>query len=83
MLTVAHPEGAEPSPVDEVVLEVSYDDGASWQRVRDVRERDGGRYAARLDDRGAAGEFLSLRVTASDVEGNTVEQEIIRAYALR
>ena len=81
-LTVGHPEGAEPIPVDQVALEVSYDDGASWQRVRNLRERDGGRYVATLYDRGAAGGFLSLRVTASDAEGNTVEQEVIRAYAL-
>jgi hypothetical protein len=82
VLTVAHPAGAEPIPVDEVALEVSYDDGASWQRVRNLRERDGGRYVATLYDRSAAGGFLSLRVTASDAAGNAVEQEIIRAYAL-
>ncbi len=82
VLTVAQHAGAEPVPVDDVALEVSYDDGASWQRVRNVRERDGGRYVATLYDRGAAGGFLSLRVSAADAEGNTVEQEIIRAYAL-
>lgn len=68
--------------VEGVTLELSYDDGASWQRASLAAEGNG--WKARVDyPRNAAGGFVSLRATGSDDAGNRVEQEIIRAYELR
>ncbi|RIQ11157.1 S8 family peptidase [Jiangella rhizosphaerae] len=82
VMTFGHPAGAGDIPVEEVALEVSYDDGATWQEVRNVRQRGDDRYVATLYDRGSTGGYLSWRLSAADAQGNTLEQEIIRAYAL-
>lgn len=42
----------------------------------------GTRYAATFDHRSSSG-FVSLRLVAADQQGNTLEQEITRAFALR
>ncbi|TYB63962.1 S8 family serine peptidase [Nonomuraea sp. PA05] len=77
---VRHQEGADRSAIEDVSLEVSYDDGATWKPAR-LRDRGEGTYRATLD-RARSG-FVSLRLNASDVNGNTVTQEVIRAYAVR
>lgn len=79
-LSLYHQEGAPQSAVKDVSLEVSYDDGATWKpaRLRDKGERS---YETTLD-RSPTG-FVSLRLKASDVNGNTLSQEVIRAYAVR
>ncbi|WP_043622163.1 S8 family peptidase [Nonomuraea candida] len=79
-LTLRHQEGAEQSAIKDVSLEVSYDDGATWKGVR-LRDKGKRAYEATLG-RAPSG-FVSLRVNASDVRGNTVSQEVIRAYAVR
>ncbi|GAA3657784.1 S8 family serine peptidase [Nonomuraea antimicrobica] len=79
-LTLRHQEGAEQSAIKDVSLEVSYDDGATWKPAR-LRDKGGQSYETTLD-RSPSG-FVSLRVNASDVDGNTVSQEAIRAYAVR
>ena len=62
-------------------LELSYDDGFTWQRVALERAHGGGWHAdVRYPRRGA--DFVSLKATAWDDAGNRVEQEIIRAYGL-
>ncbi|MEV0621028.1 S8 family serine peptidase [Nonomuraea sp. NPDC050404] len=83
-LTLRHQEGAEQSAIKDVSLEVSYDDGATWQpaRLRDKgNDKGSSAYEATLD-RSPSG-FVSLRLNASDVRGNTLSQEVIRAYATR
>ncbi|WP_165355130.1 S8 family serine peptidase [Nocardioides oleivorans] len=65
----------------QATLEVSYDDGATWQRVELDPERAGSwsgsvRIPARVT-------HLSLRATASDDAGNRVVQEVIRAAGVR
>jgi subtilisin family serine protease len=60
-------------------VEVSYDDGASWQPATVDRHR-GQWKATVVHPRGA--EFVSLRSSIADPEGNTQHQTIIRAYAL-
>jgi hypothetical protein len=79
-LSLYHQEGAPQSAVKDVSLEVSYDDGATWKpaRLRDKGER---AYETTLG-RSPSG-FVSLRLKASDVNGNTLSQEVIRAYAVR
>ena len=63
-----------------VTVEVSYDDGATWQKLR-VFGSGLERGAFVVHPRGA--QFASLRAVVADSAGTTVEQTIIRAYAIR
>ena len=63
-----------------LTVEVSYDDGASWQPASVVAARN--RWRASVQHPAGPG-FVSLRATAEDGSGNSVRQTIIRAYALR
>ena len=66
--------------VDTPAVEVSYDDGKTWQRVR--LTRDHGRWQATVDHpRGA--QFVSLRASVADRVGNSHKVTVIRAYALK
>jgi subtilisin family serine protease len=58
-------------------VEVSYDEGTSWQRVP---------VTAKLETKlqhPAGATSVSFRASATDRDGNTVEQTVIRAYKLR
>ena len=70
--------GTNPT-VRELALQVSYDDGATWQPAQ-LTATDGHWTAQLQHPAGAA--FVSLRATATDSDGNSVDQTIIRAYAL-
>nr|WP_246620162.1 S8 family serine peptidase [Streptomyces corallincola] len=73
-----HPAGAVGAGRPEApVVEVSYDDGRGWQRLRP--EHDGG---FRLDAPRRTS-FVSLRVSARDSAGNGIRQTIVRAAGLR
>ncbi|KAB8193274.1 S8 family serine peptidase [Nonomuraea phyllanthi] len=78
-LSLYQQEGAEQSAIKDVSLEVSYDDGATWTKAR-LRDRGERSYEATIG-RSPSG-FVSLRLNASDVNGNTLSQEVIRAYAV-
>jgi hypothetical protein len=67
--------------VEGATLEVSYDDGATWQRVSLQPAGDGSWTGEVRIPRGA--DFGSLRATASDDAGNSVRQEVIRAFSVR
>ncbi len=67
--------------VDGATLEVSYDDGATWKRVSLKRTGDGSWSVEVKIPRGA--DFGSLRATAKDDAGNSVKQEVIRAFSVR
>ncbi|UVS78797.1 S8 family serine peptidase [Actinokineospora sp. UTMC 2448] len=72
--------GSTAEGVRTPAVQVSYDDGATWRPVGLVRV--GERWhAVLLHPRGA--EFVSLKAQARDAQGNTVDQTIIRAYALK
>lgn len=75
------PEGGWPCPdnITNVTLEVSFDDGASWAAVPVTRF---GRLWIAALKHPLTAEFVSLRSTARDREGNRVEQTVIRAYGL-
>jgi hypothetical protein len=60
-------------------LEVSFDDGVTWTRAN--VERDGHNWRAEYEHP-RHGDYVSLRVSTLDGEGNAVEQTLIRAYAL-
>ncbi|MFI9007792.1 S8 family serine peptidase [Actinosynnema sp. NPDC053489] len=62
------------------VVQVSFDDGASWRPVPLVGS--GGRWLAAVAHPAGA-RFVSLRARARDAAGNSVDQTIIRAYGLR
>jgi subtilisin family serine protease len=71
--------GAELGQVNTPVVEVSYDDGVTWQAAKVKRDR--GEWKA-VVDHPAGAEFVSLRSSVSDAAGNTQRQTITRAYAL-
>ncbi|RQW96719.1 S8 family serine peptidase [Micromonospora inaquosa] len=66
--------------VSSLTLEVSYDDGATWQR-QDLREKKG-TWQASLNAPQRAG-FVSFRVTAKQRNGGGVTQTVTRAFGLR
>ncbi|MET8045411.1 S8 family serine peptidase [Micromonospora sp. NPDC005215] len=78
-VVAAHLPGVRGS-VGAVTVEVSYDDGATWQKQRLSRHGDGWRTSLAAP---AKAGFVSLRTTARDTAGNTVSQRITRAFGLR
>ena len=72
-----HPDATH-GRLRQLTVEVSFDDGATWRRAP-VVPRHGGGYAVLLTHPRAGG-YVSLRASASDSAGNTVEQTIIKAY---
>ncbi|MEV4257692.1 S8 family serine peptidase, partial [Spirillospora sp. NPDC049652] len=61
-------------------LQVSFDDGRTWQRVK--LSRAGSGWSGTVSYPKTPGAFVSIRATAADDAGNTVEQEVIRAFGL-
>lgn len=68
--------GSEAGGPASLAVEVSYDDGQSWQEARVL----GGRLVLLSHPEGDG--FVSLRATASDGEGSSVTQTVIRAYRI-
>ncbi|GAA0564809.1 S8 family serine peptidase [Paractinoplanes ferrugineus] len=77
---VEHQPGSSAGTARTVRVDVSFDDGKTWKQAS-VRGF-GDQRVATVDHRRGAG-YASLRVSATDSKGNTVNQTIIRAYALR
>jgi subtilisin family serine protease len=77
---VQRQDGGGFGAVTSLGVEVSYDDGAHWRRV--VLAGTGDHRVALVPQPSRTG-FVSLRTSAADGAGNTVEETIIRAYALR
>jgi subtilisin family serine protease len=78
-LTVERQMGAPASEVTGLSLEVSYDDGQTWQSAPLFTYREHG--LALLAHPNAPG-FVSLRLGAKDAAGNSVTHTTIRAYAI-
>ncbi|WP_439423108.1 S8 family serine peptidase [Saccharothrix sp. HUAS TT10] len=66
--------------VAEPAVQVSFDDGATWRPVPLLKV--GARWLAAVVHPAGA-RFASLRAQARDAAGNSVDQTITRAYALR
>ncbi|MET8528219.1 S8 family serine peptidase [Micromonospora sp. NPDC005172] len=66
--------------VSSLALEVSYDDGRTWQR-QTLKERKG-TWTAALNAPGQAG-YVSIRVTAQQRNGGGVTQTVRRAFGLK
>ncbi|WP_336245211.1 S8 family serine peptidase [Micromonospora andamanensis] len=62
--------------VADLTVEISYDDGSNWHKAPLIR--DGERWHATVDN--PPGGAVSLRVKATDTDGNQVEQTTTRAY---
>jgi subtilisin family serine protease len=72
-----HPQpGSAAAHPARLTVAVSYDDGATWREV----PVQGGKHA--LLRHPAGGGFVSLRATATDRDGNTTEQTVLRAYRI-
>ncbi|MEV4758208.1 S8 family serine peptidase [Micromonospora sp. NPDC049559] len=78
-VTVTPQPGSAAAALRNLSVEVSYDDGRTWQRT--VLLGSGGQRIAMLSHPGRDG-FVSLRASAADTSGNTVEQTIVRAYRI-
>ncbi len=63
-----------------LAVQASYDDGATWTPVTVATTGD--HWTATLTHP-AGGGFVSLKATAGDAAGNSVDQTILRAYALK
>jgi hypothetical protein len=74
-VSVAHQPGARSPWVRSLGVEVSYDEGKTWQRAKVSGNR--------LEIPAGQGAYASLRATATDIEGNSVTETIIRAYAVK
>ena len=74
--------GTIPGDVTAVKLDVSYDDGATWQKVT-LAKGAGGSWTGAFKPSGKSGGFLSVRASAATDSGYSVKNEIIRAYGLR
>ncbi|MGW6015404.1 S8 family serine peptidase [Streptomyces sp. NPDC055210] len=78
-----HPTTDDPSPgtLGRARLEVSYDDGTSWQKVSLQETGTDTWQGTPTVPRGAT--YMSLRASAADDRGGSVTQEIIRAVGVR
>ena len=76
-LEVEHQTGS--SPVTDLRLEVSYDEGATWQRAPILRIGSL-RFALLFHPRRAG--TVSLRAHAKDAAGTTVDQTVIGSYRI-
>ncbi|WP_415830146.1 S8 family serine peptidase [Kibdelosporangium persicum] len=74
-VTAAHQPGARPSWIVELSVEISFDEGKTWQRAK-VR-------GDRVELPAGQAGFASLKATARDSAGNSVTETVIRAYAIQ
>ncbi|MFG1915388.1 S8 family serine peptidase [Micromonospora sp. NPDC048898] len=81
-VAAAHLPGATGcGSIRPVRLEISYDDGAHWQKQALDRAKDGSWTAKVRAPKGAT--YVSLRADASDGSGNSVKQTVLRAFGVR
>lgn len=83
-IDIGHQPGVDGPPITSADTWASFDDGATWHRIINLRLGSGKRLVImphpKLADTSGA---VSLRVSARDAAGNTIDQTIIRAYGLR
>ncbi|ONI85865.1 hypothetical protein ALI144C_12175 [Actinosynnema sp. ALI-1.44] len=74
-VSATHQPGARQSWIIDTAVEISFDDGRTWQRVK--------AHGDRVELPAGQAGFASLRATARDIEGNSVTETVVRAYAIR
>jgi hypothetical protein len=67
------------APVTALTLQISYDDGGTWQPASTARTTTGGWVATVTNP--AAGGYASLRATATG-DGTAVQETILHAYRI-
>lgn len=80
-LALSRQAGAPAAPLRHLAVDTSYDGGQTWRRAIVLRLGDFG--LALVQHPRRAGGTVSLRATAADRDGNTLEQTILDAYHLR
>lgn len=75
-ISASHQDGAPQPAIESAELQVSYDEGASWQDVP-LQDEGAGTFSATITPPSDA-ETLSLQTTVSDEDGGQFEQELIR-----
>lgn len=78
-LALAYAVGKGAALIDDVSLEVSYDDGATWRPARLDATGEGRHHAVLPPGTG----FASLRLRAADGSGAVLEQTLVRAFLVR
>ena len=83
-ITVAPQHGAPAAKIRDVTVEVSDDDGVTWRPDCLIVDAGNGHWLALVRHNSVATGtgFVSLRLSAADEAGNTVQTTIIRAYRL-
>jgi hypothetical protein len=81
-LAVAPVQGATPSPVTSVTVEVSYNSGLSWTPATVTGSGDHFTATCTTPDPAGTDGYVSVRTTATDAAGDAVTQTLTRAYAL-
>jgi hypothetical protein len=77
-LTVGHLQLAAAPAISRVAVQVSFDNGRTWHSARVIGS--GSSYRARHSAPARA--LVTLRVSASDAAGGTIEETIARAYGV-
>ena len=79
-----HVPGVDGPAIRTVKVWVSYNDGGTWQKA-DLSAEGTGSFEASVKHPRVASTSgaVSLRVTATDTAGNSIDQTIIRAYGLK
>jgi hypothetical protein len=80
VLAATHQQGSTAPAVGRMTVEVSYDDGATWEEATVEGSR--GDFVASYRH-AKAGDYVSLRVHANDGAGGRLDQTLVRAYRLR
>jgi hypothetical protein len=80
LVTPSHIPGVSVASVRTDKVELSYDDGRTWERATLSSSSEGAHTRLHAPRKAA---FLSIRVHASDARGNTVTQILTRAAGLR
>ncbi|MFL6077821.1 MAG: hypothetical protein ACJ73S_31040 [Mycobacteriales bacterium] len=81
-VAVAPVQGAAPSAVASVTVEVSYNSGVSWTPATVTGSGNHFTATYTTPDPASTDGYVSVRTTATDAAGDAVTQTLIRAYAL-
>ncbi|OLF14235.1 hypothetical protein BLA60_03625 [Actinophytocola xinjiangensis] len=82
-LGLRYPVGNPGARPESVRAWVSFDDGVTWRTVPVRGGRDGYTATVSNPDLGATNGFATLRVAATDVDGNAIDQTVTRAYRVK
>ncbi|BAU87926.1 peptidase S8/S53 subtilisin kexin sedolisin [Streptomyces laurentii] len=74
--------GAEASTTKSLTVQVSFDDGATWQDAPVSSDGTASHRVTITPPPAGSGSFVSLKATALSTDGGTVEQTILHAYHL-